>query len=258
MTGERRGRCRSRQITRGAVPAGDGSLRARAGTGPAASSVKAAPHRGPPLRSPRRKTPEASFPRTASEHRPRSTHRRRLPAGRPQRAALRRRPAQRRAPTPHAAAHPTEAAPAGQAATGRRRHRPPFRQVGGAADAGGALLCRVRMTGVHLLQIDRSPLDEEPDAGIALLRRLVLPTLMDLPTAGDSRDPRCRPPPAAAGYSEVSPRSSSPSGLSGVLDADRLSSSVPMTLDIIAAPDWRWALLARASSPLFWASSPLF
>ena len=41
------------------------------------------------------------------------------------------------------------------------------------------------MTRVHLLQVDRAVLDEEPDAGGALERRLVLPALVELVPAGD-------------------------------------------------------------------------
>lgn len=52
-------------------------------------------------------------------------------------------------------------------------------------DSERALLRFVRVTGVHLLEVDRPVLDEEPDAGGAVERRLVLPALVGLVTAGD-------------------------------------------------------------------------
>jgi len=48
-----------------------------------------------------------------------------------------------------------------------------------------ALLRFVWMAGVHLLEVDRATLDEEPDAGGALQRRLVLPALVGFASAGD-------------------------------------------------------------------------
>lgn len=51
-----------------------------------------------------------------------------------------------------------------------------------------ALLRFVRVTGVHLLQVHRVVVDEEPDAGSALDRRFVLPTLMDLVPARDGAE----------------------------------------------------------------------
>ena len=94
-----------------------------------------------------------------------------------------------------------------------------------------ALLRLVRVTGVHLLQVNRAVLDEEPDTGVTLERWLVLPALVGLLPAGNraeiaaqwvvGRGPRQgvrvrKPQASAKGFRIVAARSRQPLAASAV------------------------------------------
>ena len=64
---------------------------------------------------------------------------------------------------------------------------PQLRRSGGRRPCF-ALLRFVRVAGMHLFQVDGAVVDEEPDAGSALERWLVLPALVGFAPAGDGAE----------------------------------------------------------------------